>query len=103
MGQQDHGHSAGTAAQETQARSGEKHGAAVTTTVVPVMARLLDLDSAALYLGVSSWTVRDLEASGILARVRIPLPHHGELRKLLFDKADLDRLIECWKDGDARG
>jgi Helix-turn-helix domain len=60
--------------------------------------RLLDLRAAATYLGISEWTVRDLESSGILARVRIPLPNHGELRKLLFDKADLDRLIEAWKE-----
>jgi hypothetical protein len=60
--------------------------------------RLLDLRAAAAYLGVSPWTVRDLEAAGTLCRVRVPLPHHGELRKLLFDRVDLDRLIDRWKD-----
>jgi len=56
---------------------------------------LLDLAAAAAaYLGVSSWTVRDLETVGVLARVRIPLPGGGELRKLLFDRSDLDRLVE---------
>ncbi|MBI4560543.1 MAG: hypothetical protein HY724_00755 [Candidatus Rokubacteria bacterium] len=59
----------------------------------------MGLEAAALYLGVSVWTVRDLEAAGILRRVRVPLPNHGELRKLLFDKQDLDRLIDAWKDG----
>lgn len=68
-------------------------------TCALVLPRLLDLSTAAMYLGLSEWTVRDLEQSGILARVRIPLPNHGELRKLLFDKADLDRLIEVWKEG----
>jgi hypothetical protein len=29
--------------------------------------------------------------------VVIPLPNGRELRKLLFDRADLDRLIESWK------
>jgi hypothetical protein len=48
---------------------------------------------------VSPWTVRDLEASGVLRRVSIPLGNGRELRKLLFDRKDLDRLIEAWKDG----
>jgi hypothetical protein len=47
---------------------------------------------------MSPWTIRDLEAKGVLPRVRVPLPRGGELRKLLFDKADLDRLIGTWKD-----
>lgn len=59
-------------------------------------ARLLDVDDAAAYLGVSPWTIRDLEAAGTLKRVRVPL-RGSELRKLLFDRADLDRLIEMWK------
>jgi hypothetical protein len=64
---------------------------------VPLPARLLELAAAAAYLGVSPWTVRDLEAAGTIKRVRIPLPYGRELRKLLFDKRDLDRLIEAWK------
>jgi len=59
--------------------------------------RLLGLQQAARYLGVSPWTVRGLEASGVIPRVLIPLPNGRELRKLLFDKADLDSLIESWK------
>jgi hypothetical protein len=66
--------------------------------VAPIAPRLLDLPSAAQYLGLSPWTVRELEGQGVLARVRVPLPHAGELRKLLFDRADLDRLIEVWKE-----
>ena len=61
------------------------------------MGRLLDLHQAAAYLGVSPWTVRDLEAGGTIWRVRVPLSNGRELRKLLFDKSDLDRLIEAWK------
>jgi hypothetical protein len=60
--------------------------------------RLLGLEDTARYLGLSRWTVRDLEERGVLRRVRVPLPGGGELRKLLFDKADLDRLIEAWRD-----
>ncbi len=61
--------------------------------------RLLDLLATAAYLGVSPWTVRDLEGAGVLRRVRVPLPNGGELRKLLFDREDLDALIQGWKDG----
>jgi hypothetical protein len=64
----------------------------------PVTPRLLDAERAAAYLGVSTWTVRDLEAAGHLSRVRLPLPGGKDLRKLLYDRADLDRLIERSKD-----
>ena len=67
-------------------------------TVAPISPRLLDLEGTAQYLGVSPWTVRDLEAAGVLRRVRIPLANSGELRKLLFDREDLDHLISLWKD-----
>jgi hypothetical protein len=53
---------------------------------------------AAQYLGVSIWTIRDLEASGQLSRVRFQLPGGRELRRLLYDRVDLDRLIERSKD-----
>jgi hypothetical protein len=72
--------------------------------LVPLSARLLDLPTAAAYLGVLLWAIRDLEAAGTLNRVRVPLPpdrrgrrRGGELRKLLYDRADLDRLIDMWK------
>ena len=95
------GHSPGTVKQEGQARSDEHDRATVQMTVVPIGPRLLDLHAASAYLGVSEWTVRDLESAGTVPRVRIPLPNANELRKLLFDRADLDRLIDGWKD--ARG
>jgi hypothetical protein len=69
-----------------------------TAPLAEPMHRLLDLEAGAAYLSCSAWTIRYLEAEGVLARVRIPLPGGGELRKLLFDRADLDRLIETWKD-----
>jgi hypothetical protein len=69
-----------------------------TVIPLPLSPRLLDLEAAAAYLGVSPWTIRDMEAAGVLPRVRVPLPGGRDLRKLLFDKADLDRLIEAWKE-----
>jgi len=58
--------------------------------------RLLDVAGAAAYLGVSPWTVRDLEGAGLLPRVRVPLPSGGALRRVLFDRAALDALIDGW-------
>ena len=59
--------------------------------------RLLDLKGAAAYLGVSPWTIRDLETSGTLRRVNVPLGMGKDLRKLLFDREDLDQLVDSWK------
>lgn len=90
------GHVSGTPGLQPRADAGPERGAlAQAASALP---RLLDLQRTAAYLGVSSWTVRDLEASGILRRVRVPLPNNGELRKLLFDREDLDRLITMWKE-----
>jgi hypothetical protein len=83
------GHTIDTAEATVQGRSG------LQTAIAP---RLFNLDAAAAYLSMSPWTIRDLEAKGVLPGVRVPLPRGGELRKLLFDKADLDRLIGAWKD-----
>jgi hypothetical protein len=61
--------------------------------------RLLDVSGAAAYLGgVSTWTIRDLHAAGRLPRVTLPLAGDRELRRLLFDVRDLDRLIEASKE-----
>ena len=60
--------------------------------------RLLSLEGAAEYLGLSTWTVRDLEWKGVLPRVRLPNGEGGEIRKLLFDVRDLDRLVDRSKD-----
>jgi hypothetical protein len=66
--------------------------------VVPVLPRLLDLHGAAAYLGLRERKLRELAGTGILPRVRIPMAMGGEVRKLLFDRLDLDRLIGAWKD-----
>jgi hypothetical protein len=53
--------------------------------------RLVGLAEAATYLGVSPWTVRSLQWDGRLPRVNLS-------RRLLFDLADLDRLVETEKE-----
>lgn len=71
---------------------------AVDAAPTPVPPRLLDVRATAAYLGLSPWTVRDLQAAGTLPRVIVPLHGGRELRKLLFDRKDLDRLIDVWKE-----
>ena len=72
-------------------------GAVAYEAVGHIPPRLLDLKAAAAYLGVSPWTVRDLEANGTLRRISIPLSAGRDLRKLLFDRQDLDQLVDSWK------
>jgi len=86
------GHTTGTAEAAAYGHEG------LQAAIAP---RLFNLDTAAAYLSMSPWTIRDLEAKGVLPRVLVPLPRGGELRKLLFDKADLDRLIGAWKEAAA--
>ncbi len=73
--------------------------AVTTVAVAAVPPRLLDLHATGLYLGLKDRKTRALEAAGILHRVRIPGAGQSEVRKLLFDREDLDRLITIWKDG----
>jgi hypothetical protein len=51
--------------------------------------RLWGLAETSQYLGVSPWTVRELEWKGILTRVRLP-----GVRRLLFDSLDVVVLVE---------
>ena len=72
-------------------------GVRQTPALSPLTPRLLDVRGAAAYLGVSTWTIRDLDAAGRLPRVRLTLAGR-ECRRLLFDVRDLDRLIEVSKE-----
>jgi hypothetical protein len=66
--------------------------------------RLLDVNSAARYLAVSVWTVRDWVAAGLLVPVDLPAlrPREGDrpkarLRRLVFDRAALDEFVDGLK------
>lgn len=87
----------GTAAASGQAAPGPTPRIAAYEAVGHIPPRLLDLKAAAVYLGVSPWTVRDLEANGTLRRISIPLGAGRDLRKLLFDREELDHLVVLWK------
>jgi excisionase family DNA binding protein len=58
--------------------------------------RLLSARETAAYLAIGYDTVLLLVKSGTLRPVRLPLGEN-ELRKLLFDRVDLDRLVEASK------
>src|SRR5712664_3413083 len=63
--------------------------------------RLMDLRTAAAYLGCSYWTLRDLALNGHVPIVRIPSPRARDgraLRRILLDSRDLDLLIDRWKE-----
>jgi hypothetical protein len=59
------GHRTGTA--EAAVYAHERPQAAIAP-------RLFNLHAAAAYLSMSPWTIRDLEAAGVLPRVRVPCP-----------------------------
>jgi len=62
--------------------------------------RLLDLGSAAAYLGVSRSVVRQLVDTGKISRVLLPSPRRPDenLDRFLVDKTELDSLIERNKE-----
>jgi excisionase family DNA binding protein len=63
--------------------------------------RLMDLHTAAAYLGCSYWTLRDLVLAGHIPAVRIPSPRATDgraMRRIRIDSRDLDTLIERWKE-----
>jgi excisionase family DNA binding protein len=78
--------------------SGPEGRALAYLAIAPIPPRLLDVHGLAAYLSVPEATVYDLAARNVLRRVRVPLPDGGELRKLLFDRAEVDRAIEGWKE-----
>jgi hypothetical protein len=65
-----------------------------------VTQRLLNVDDAGTYLGgVSAGTIRKLVERGVLVPVRLPSTRSTSAlnRRLLFDRSDLDALIDQWK------
>ena len=94
----EHGHEAGTSVQKQRVSNGnETSTSGIEPSAPPPFPRLIDLHEAAQYLCLSPWAVKDLVSAGTLSRIRIPLQGDKELRELLFDKRDLDLLIEKGK------
>ena len=63
--------------------------------------RLLTVRDAARYLKVSASRFRNLVPVGTIPRVRVPIAGNSkDMRRILIDREDLDRLIESWKRGE---
>lgn len=69
--------------------------------LAPLQPRLLALEAAAGYLGVSIYVAKEV---AVAARVSIPAAPDrrgrradGRLRRLLYDREELDRLVETWR------
>lgn len=60
--------------------------------------RLLSAQTAATYLGVPYTSLRDWAMRGHIPVVRVP-----ECRRMWFDRRDLDRAVEAWKERLERG
>jgi excisionase family DNA binding protein len=95
-----------------------RRGAVVRTTSAPISAphlvrppapavpvvcppapasRLLGVTEAARYLAVSRRTVTSLLARGDLHKVELPGPGGQPVRRVLLDRAELDHLIDRWR------
>jgi excisionase family DNA binding protein len=59
----------------------------------PARPRLLTAQAAANYLGVPYTSLRDWALRGHLPMVRVP-----GCRRLWFDRRDLDKAVESWKE-----
>jgi len=68
-----------------------------TPSAAPTVRRLLDDKAGALYLSISRSQFRTLVSSGQIPRVVVPADDGRPLRRLLVDVADLNQLIEAWK------
>ncbi len=104
----DLGHSLGTAAPGSLVPQGSARGAKIENLQGLGWPRLLDVHQAAAYLNLSFWTFRELLNAGTVPTVRVPRPQtlrmrerratSDTLRRLLIDRADLDALVERWKE-----
>ncbi len=92
------GHVVGTSDAQALDSKGPRERALASQASAPLPPRLLDVHRLADYLSMPEATVYDLAARGVLRRVRVPLPDGGEQRKLYFDRSEVDRLIDVWKD-----
>ena len=59
--------------------------------------QLIDTKTAAALLGISVWTVRRLIDSGALPTVKIPATQGRDVRRILIDRTDIERVVQTWK------
>jgi hypothetical protein len=83
---------------ETKAKRAKTRLENQAAQLAAVTPRLLDLDGAAKYLSLTTWTLRDLIDNGTLQRVIIPAGPGRDVRRVLFDRAQLDELVLRWRE-----
>lgn len=59
----------------------------------PEKGRLLTIRAAAVELGMSEWTLRDLIATGAIPVIRPP-----GVRRLWIDRRDLEHVLTTWRE-----
>jgi hypothetical protein len=108
----DDGHGAGTAPKKAGGAKGNRRTPDRLSLVRAIVPRLLGLEEAATYLGLSFWSFRELVNAGDVPLIRVPRPKtmrqhkrrtkgqaKGEhLRRALVDMRDLDALVDRWRD-----
>lgn len=67
-------------------------------TTAGLIPRLMDSPTAAHYLSISERSLRELVTAGSIRRVEIPLGS-ADLRRVLFDRQQLDALVDSWGRG----
>ena len=75
----------------------KRHAAQADAPAESAVVRLLDLKSAAKYVGVSYWTMRSMVQAKALPVVQFTSPMSGvgrPMRRVLVDRRDLDALID---------
>ena len=80
---------------------GESEGGLDTQSNAPAP-RLLSLQAAAAYCGLSAWTLRAFVIDGAVPVVRLPRPgrqQREDLRRVLIDRQDLDNWIDRHRVG----
>lgn len=100
------GHSTGTVAPEGQAAHGQQGRQRESASRAPGWPRLMSLELAGTYLGVSEWVVREWINDGTVPVVLAKRPHTASalkhrpqsdaLRRVLVDRADLDALADSF-------
>jgi len=83
-------------------RSTTLNGPAMKATTKTITEpRLLGVTAAARYVGLSVWTLRRLAWNGAIPVVKLPAldgPEGKPMRRILFDRSDLDALINRSKE-----
>lgn len=94
----DFGHSPGIEPAEGGNGKGKSRRAKDKESFAP---RLLSLEDAKIYLGLSYWTVRDYVDSGQLPTVKLPSARANDgrvIKRVLIDRRDLDQFVEKHKE-----